>query len=95
MILKRALPPLALLLLSACSSSPEPQPIPVLAEAPVSGLSAAAGSAAQAAGEDGLPASDALTATEQAIQLDELIKWVRHQHGVDNNPKAVASPPGD
>ena len=33
MILKRALPPLALLLLSACSSSPEPQPIPVLAEA--------------------------------------------------------------
>ena len=63
--------------------------------APVSGLSAAAGSAAQAAGEDGLPASDALTATEQAIQLDELIKWVRHQHRVDNNPKAVASPPGD
>jgi hypothetical protein len=24
-----------------------------------------------------------LTATEQAIQLDELIKWVERQHAVD------------
>jgi len=32
MILKRVLPLLALLLLGACSSSPRPQPIPVLAE---------------------------------------------------------------
>ena len=31
MIMKRALPPLALLL-SACASQPKPQPIPVLAE---------------------------------------------------------------
>ena len=42
-------------------------------------LPASSGSAAQAAGEDELPQSDALTATEQAIQLDELIKWVRAQ----------------
>lgn len=58
-------------------------------------LSAAAGRAAQAAGEDRLPAPDALIATEQAIQLDELIKWVRAQAAVDNNPKAVASHSGD
>ena len=62
---------------------------------PVSGLSAAAGSAAQVSRENGLPAEDALIATEQAIQLDELIKWVRGQAAVDNNPKAVASPQGD
>lgn len=55
----------------------------------------AARGAAQAAGQDRLPPEDALTATEQAIQLDELIKWVRRQASVDNNPKAVASPPGD
>jgi hypothetical protein len=53
--------------------------------APVPGLSAAAGRAAQAAGEDRLPDSDALTATEQAIQLDELIHWVRRQADVDVN----------
>lgn len=52
-----------------------------------------AGIVAQAAGEDRLPQSDALTATEQAIQLDELIKWVRAQSAVDNNPPTVASPP--
>jgi hypothetical protein len=55
----------------------------------------AAAGAAEAAGKDGLPQTDALTATEQAIQLDELIKWVRMQAAVDNNPKAVASPAGD
>jgi hypothetical protein len=59
------------------------------------GLSAPAGSAPQAARQDGLPPEDALTATEQAIQLDELIKWVRAQAKVDNNPAAVASRPGD
>jgi hypothetical protein len=48
-------------------------------------LSAAAGGAAQAAGQDRLPAPDALTATEQAIQLDELIKWVKAQAEVDPN----------
>jgi hypothetical protein len=53
--------------------------------ASVPGLPAAAGGADEAAAQDGLPASDALTATEQAIQLDELIKWVRQQHGVQPN----------
>ena len=53
--------------------------------APVPGLSAAAGGPAQGAGHDGLPAALALTATEQAIQLDELIQWVRRQAAVDPN----------
>ena len=48
-------------------------------------LPAAASGTAATAGEDRLPASDALTATEQAIQLDELIKWVRSQASVDPN----------
>lgn len=56
--------------------------------APVPGLSAAAGRAAQSPGEDGLPHPDRLIATEQAIQLDELIKWVRRQHSVDPNEVA-------
>jgi len=51
------------------------------------GLSASPGAAPQAAGQDGLPQSDALTATEQAIQLDELIKWVKAQTAVDPNSK--------
>jgi len=51
--------------------------------APVPGIPAPARSAAQAAGEDRLPQDDALTATEQAIQLDELIKWVRAQAAID------------
>ena len=34
--------------------------------------------------QDRLPDADALTATEQAIQLDELIKWVEAQAAVDN-----------
>ena len=45
----------------------------------VPGRSAAAGRAAQGAGEDRLPPADALIATEQAIQLDELIHWVNAQ----------------
>ena len=49
------------------------------------GLAAAAGSAAQDPGQDRLSPQDALTATEQAIQLDELIKWVRAQAKVDPN----------
>ena len=48
-------------------------------------LSAPADDAAQAAGQDRLPDPDALTATEQAIQLDELIKWVKAQATVDPN----------
>jgi hypothetical protein len=59
------------------------------------GVPAAAAGAAQGAAEDRLPRSDRLIATEQAIQLDELVKWVRRQAVVDNNPRAGASPPGD
>ena len=51
--------------------------------APLPGLAVAAGEPAPAAREDRLPHADALLATEQAIQLDELIKWVRRQHEVD------------
>jgi hypothetical protein len=58
---------------------------------PVPGLSAAAGRPAQAAGSDRLPVADALAATEQAIQLDELIAWVRRQHAVDPNSAAQPS----
>lgn len=55
------------------------------AATPVPGLSAAAGGPDEAAGHDRLPPSDALTATEQAIQLDELIKWVKAQAAVDRD----------
>ena len=48
----------------------------------VPGLSAAAARSAEAAGEGGLPPPDRLIATEQAIQLDELIKWVHAQAAV-------------
>ncbi|HEY1145424.1 MAG TPA: hypothetical protein VGE84_03700 [Allosphingosinicella sp.] len=65
------------------------------AGAPVPGLSAAPVGAAQAPHKDRLPASDALTATEQAIQLDELIKWVKAQAAVDMNAPPVASPYND
>ncbi len=58
-------------------------------------LSATAGGSPQTAGEDGLPTSEALTATEQAIQLDELIEWVKAQAAVDNNARAVASHAGN
>jgi hypothetical protein len=56
----------------------------------VPALSAAAGGADQAADQDRLPLAEALTATEQAIQLDELIGWVRRQHSV--NPNAAPQP---
>lgn len=59
------------------------------------GLSAPASGAAQGTRKDRLPAEDALTATEQAIQLDELIKWVRQQAKVDNSAPAVATPHGN
>jgi hypothetical protein len=61
---------------------------------PVPGLPAGPGRPAEAAGEGRLSDPDRLTATEQAIQLDELIKWVRRQHSVDPNGKAEARPPG-
>lgn len=57
--------------------------------AAVPALSAAARAAHQAAGEDRLSASDRLIATEQAIQLDELINWVRRQHRVESNGMAA------
>ena len=56
------------------------------AAASVPGLPAAAGLADAPSGQDGLPDSDRLIATEQAIQLDELIKWVRRQSEVKREP---------
>jgi signal transduction histidine kinase len=53
--------------------------------APVPALSAAPGGPAQSAREDGFSIPDRLTATEQAIQLDELIKWVKAQDAVKPN----------
>ena len=49
------------------------------------GLSAAPGGAAQGTGQNGLPLTDRQIATGQAIQLDELIKWIRQQHAVHPN----------
>ena len=54
-------------------------------EAAMPNLSAGTSGSPQASGEDGLSLEDRLTATEQAIQLDELIKWIRWQHAVDPN----------
>jgi hypothetical protein len=58
---------------------------------PVPGLPGASGGPAQAAGEDRLSQSDALTATEQAILLDELIKWVKAQAQVDKIASGAVS----
>ena len=58
-------------------------------------LSTSARSAAQSASSGRLPSATALIATEQAIQLDELIKWVRAQAKVDNNAAAAPTSPGD
>ncbi|HEU5482166.1 MAG TPA: hypothetical protein VFU80_03605 [Sphingomicrobium sp.] len=52
----------------------------------VPGLPAAANGASQGAGENGLSDTERLIATEQAIQLDELINWVRRQAAVDVSP---------
>jgi len=64
--------------------------------APVPAAGAAPGAADRAAEEDGFPLGakelsleERLIATEQAIQLDELIKWVRNQAAVD---RAETSP---
>lgn len=54
------------------------------------GLSAPSPGATQTAGEDRLSESDRLIATEQAIQLDELIRWVKTQAMVDPNTVAPA-----
>ena len=45
-------------------------------------LPAAAGEPAQGAGDNRLSLDERLIATEQAIQLDELIRWVRRQSRV-------------
>jgi hypothetical protein len=47
--------------------------------APVPGVPAPTGQPPQGP-SDGLSIDDRLTATEQGIQLDELIKWVKRQH---------------
>lgn len=54
-------------------------------KAGVPSVANAPGTADEAAGKDRLPQSDALLATEQAIQLDELIDWVKAQSGIDPN----------
>jgi hypothetical protein len=59
--------------------------------APMPGLPATAARPDQIAGEDGFSPRDRLIATEQAIQLDELIKWVRRQAAVDPNANAAAA----
>lgn len=53
---------------------------------------AAAQATARASDQDGFPLADRLTATEQAVQLDALIKWVEAQSAVDqgNGPPAGA-----
>jgi hypothetical protein len=48
-------------------------------------LSAATVGTPQGAEQNGLSDTDQLIATEQAIQLDELIKWVKAQQAVDVN----------
>jgi hypothetical protein len=52
---------------------------------PVSGVSAPTPGTAQVTGANGFPVAERLVCTEQSIQLDELIKWVRRQHDVDVN----------
>ena len=49
----------------------------------------AADSADETSRKDRLPQSDALLATEQAIQLDELIRWMEAQTKVDPNGAAT------
>lgn len=52
---------------------------------PVPAFSVAPGSASQGTRQDELSRAERLMATEQAIQLDELIKWVRRQREVRVN----------
>ncbi|MGE5722448.1 MAG: hypothetical protein ACM3YM_08290 [Sphingomonadales bacterium] len=51
--------------------------------APVPGLPDAARGADGPAGQDGLPAADALIASEQALRLKALQDWVRGQAGIE------------
>lgn len=63
--------------------------------ASMSRVSAAAGGPAETAGKDRLPVDDSLIATQQAIQLDELIRWVRRQAAVDVNGASGPAEPGE
>ena len=49
------------------------------------GLAAAAGGVDESADQDRLPLRHSEIATEQAIQFDELIRWVSAQASVDRN----------
>ena len=60
--------------------------------APVPAAGAAPGAAGGAAQEDGFPLADRLIATEQAIQLDELIKWVNAQAAVGAGAQSNSGP---
>lgn len=53
--------------------------------APVPTVPGSAGGAGPTTPQAQLPPDDALIATEQAIQLDELIRWVNRQLGIDMN----------
>lgn len=64
----------------AAAAHPGPSPA-----APVPSLPPAAGGAAKAAGQDRLPVAERLIATEQAIQLDELIQWVERQAEIETS----------
>jgi hypothetical protein len=62
--------------------------------AAVPATGATTGPAGRAAEEDRFSLADRLLATEQAIQLDELIKWVIGQAAIDSSdPKSGSSPP--
>jgi len=68
----------------AATAAPHPRTggaanVPVLLTPP--------GGSVEGAGEDRLPDSDRELATEQAIQLDELIKWVKAQANIDPNDR--------
>ena len=59
--------------------------------APVSPASPPARAADGPAAQGGFPLRDRLIATEQAIQLDALVKWVRAQAAVDNQGRAPSN----
>jgi hypothetical protein len=60
--------------------------------AAVPAAGAAPGAAGRAAEEGGFSLSDRLLATEQAIQLDELIKWVTGQAAVESRSGSAPLP---
>jgi hypothetical protein len=96
MTCRSALPLLAIVLTSCAAKPKPPQPIPAVAEQrqcppyprPPANLM-------KPPLKTRLPLADRLEATEQAIQLDELIKWVRAQAAVDSNGTQVRSQPRD